>query len=72
MANQVKDPIGAFADVCCKDQNILKCKNSKEVFNEINTFLQEKYNGKASVEHIKHIAEDVTESVCLKLNLPIE
>lgn len=64
-----KDPIGAFAEQCCHDDDILKCKTRQEVFNEINTFLQKQYKGKASTEHISHVAEDVTESVCLQLNI---
>ncbi len=64
------DPIGLFADKCCKDADILKCKTYKEVFNEINTYLQSVYKGMATKEHIANIADDVTESVCLKLNIP--
>lgn len=64
-----QDPIGIFADQCCKDKDILKCKTRKEVFNEINNFLQTSYKGRASVEHIKNVADDVTESVCIKLGI---
>lgn len=65
-----QDPIGQFAEQCCKDADILKCKTRDEVFNEINTYLQNAYKGRASKEHIANVADDVTESVCLKLNIP--
>ena len=65
-----KDSIGQFAEQCCKDKDILACKTRKEVFNEINTFLQNAYKGRASVAKIEAVADDVTESVCLKLNIP--
>lgn len=69
MAKKQQDPIGQFADQCCKDKDILKCKTRKEVFNEINNCLQAAYKGKASVEHIRNVADDVTESVCIKLKI---
>ena len=58
-----------FIEDCCKDKEILACKTSKEVFNVINTFLQKTYKGETSKERIAFIAEDVAESVCLKLNI---
>lgn len=41
-----------------------------KILKKVNGFLQEKYKGKAPKAHIKNIAEDVTESICLKLNIP--
>ena len=66
---QVQDPIGEFAAKCCKEDDIIACKTSKEVFKIINDFLQKKYEGKAAESYIRSIADDVTESICLKLNI---
>lgn len=63
------DTLGGFIEDCCKDEEILACKTSKEVFKVINTCLQKAYKGEASKERIAFIAEDIAESVCLKLNV---
>lgn len=65
-----KDPIKQFVEQCCKDKDILACKTYKEVFNEINACLQKTYKGRASTAKIESVADDVAESVCLKLNIP--
>ena len=69
MANQ-QDPIGQFADQCCKDKDILACTTREQVFNQINDCLQTAYKGRASKAKIEAVADDVTESVCIKLNIP--
>ena len=66
---KTSDTLGGFIEDCCKDKEILACKTSKEVFNVINTCLQKTYKGKKSKESIAFIAEDIAESVCLKLNV---
>ena len=58
-----------FIEQCCKDKDILACKTYKEIFNKINGFLQKTYKGKASKAHIKNVAEDITESVALRLGI---
>ena len=63
------DPIGQFADMCCKDKEVLACKTAEEVFNVINRHLQKTYKGRATVKKIASVAKDVTVSVCLKLNI---
>ena len=64
------DPIGQFADICCKDEEILRCKTADEVFNTINSHLQKTYKGRATEMKIASVAKDVTVSVCLKLHIP--
>ena len=64
------DPIGQFADICCKDEEILRCKTAEEVFNTINGHLQKTYKGRATERKIASVAKDVTVSVCLKLHIP--
>lgn len=62
-----------FDKVVCdfiKSYNFTSQNNNKEVFTKINKFLQKEYKGRAPKEHIKHIAEDITESICIKLNIP--
>ena len=66
---KTSDTLGGFIEECCKDKEILVCKTSKEVFKVINTCLQKAYKGEASKERITFIAEDIAESVCLKLNI---
>lgn len=63
------DTLGGVIEDCCKDKEILACKTSKEVFKVINTCLQKAYKGEAIKERIAFIAEDIAESVCLKLNV---
>ena len=67
---EVNDPIGQFADICCKDEEILRCKTAEEVFNTINSHLQKTYKGRATERKIASVAKDVTVSVCLKLHIP--
>jgi hypothetical protein len=66
---RTSNTIGGFIEECCKDKEILACKTSKEVFKVINTCLQKAYRGEASRGRIAFIAEDIAESVCLKLNV---
>ena len=66
---EANDPIGQFADMCCKDKEILACKTAEEVFNVINNYLQQSYKGRATERKIASVAKDVTISVCLKLNI---
>jgi len=66
---KTSDTLGGFIEDCCKDKEILACKTSKEVFKVINTCLQKAYKGEASKGRIAFIAEDIAESVCLKLNI---
>ena len=69
LLRETNDPIGQFADLCCKDKEILKCKTAEEVFNTINNHLQQAYKGRATERKIASVASDVTVSVCLKLNI---
>ena len=66
---EAEDPIGQFADICCKDEEVLACKTAEDVFNVINGHLQQTYKGRATERKIASVARDVTVSVCLKLGI---
>jgi hypothetical protein len=67
-----KDNWERFIDSCVEDDDIKKCKTYKEVNNIIRTELKKAYEGKASVDKILAIADDATESVCLRMGIPQE
>lgn len=64
-----QSPIDQFVELCCQDKEILSFNTCKQVFNYINTALQDHYKGRANQQYIEGIADDVTESVCLRLNI---
>jgi len=65
-----KDNWERFIDSCVADSEIKECKDSKGVRNVMLRELKKAYKGKASLERIKAVADDATESICLRLNLP--
>lgn len=42
----------------------------QDVFDSINKYLQNKYKLNATKERIRAIADDVAESICLKIKIP--
>ena len=42
---------------------------NKEVFSSVNKFLQRKYKGKAFINNIRAVADDITESICIELGI---
>lgn len=59
-----QSPIDQFVELCCQDKEILSFNTCKQVFNY--------YRGRANQQYIEGIADDVTESVCLRLNISDE
>ena len=57
--------VGQCADFC-KKTNL---KTQKAIYEWLVADLMESYNGKAPKWKIESIAEDMTESICLKLNI---
>jgi hypothetical protein len=55
---------------CCEDSAIKNSKTSNEVRQILYEFIYPEYKGKASVEKINAVIDDITESVCLRLNIP--
>lgn len=63
-----KDNWEIFIDSCVEREDIKKCKKYKEVYNIIRTMLKP-YKGKVSDGKIKAIADDATESICLRMGI---
>ena len=55
-----------FIQSCIEDENIKKCKTSKEINDTIFSELKKAYKNKASIARIKAVADDATESICLR------
>lgn len=69
MANKENKKFEKFVEQCadfCKKANM---KTQKEIYDWLNADLQEAYKGRAPKWKIESVAEDVTESICLKLNI---
>lgn len=69
MAYKENRKYGKFIEQCvefCKKANL---KTKKDIFNWLNADLQKEYKGKAPKWKIEWVAEDVTESICLKMRI---
>lgn len=69
MANKENKKYEKFVEQCadfCKKANM---RTQKEIYDWLNADLQEAYKGRAPKWKIESVAEDVTESICLKLNI---
>jgi hypothetical protein len=64
-----KDNWELFIDSCIEDDNIKACKTSKEIHDVILTELKKSF-GSVSVGKLDAIADDATESICLRIGLP--
>lgn len=53
----------------CGEKEIKACKSSSEVRSVLRKWLQDKCKGKAHVGKINAVADDIAESVCLKLGI---
>jgi hypothetical protein len=62
---KVKKFINQYADFC----KAAGLKTQKEVYDWLVADLTETYNGRAPKWRIESVAEDITESICLKLNI---
>lgn len=60
-----------FINSCVENEDIKKCKTYKEVKKTIRAMLKP-YEGKASKSKLDFIADDTTESVCLRMGIPQE
>ena len=68
MANN-NDNWEKFIQSCIEDEQIKKCKTYKEVSNVMYAELKKAYKNKAPLARIKAVADDATESICLRLNI---
>ena len=62
------DPIGRLAEQFGNDPKIKACKTYKQVFNIICDALAAHYHSPR--KYVEPYADDIAESVCLKLNIP--
>ena len=53
----------------CGEDEIKACKSSSEVRSVLRKWLQGKYKGQMHVGKINAVADDLAESVCLKLGI---
>lgn len=65
--SKVQDPIGRIADEFSNDPKVLKCKTYKEVYDVICDALALHY--RCPKRYVEPYADDIAESVCLKLNI---
>lgn len=69
MLNREDKKVQKFINQCadfCKNAGL---KTQKEVYDWLVTDLTETYKGLAPKWKIESVAEDITESICLKLNI---
>lgn len=69
MINKEDKKVQSFIIQCayfCKNAGM---KTQKQVYEWLLADLMETYNGKAPKWKLEWIAEDITESICLKLNI---
>ncbi len=62
------DPIGRIAEQFSNDSRIKACKTYKQVYDTICTLLAALFH--TSIKYVAPSADDIAESVCLKLNIP--
>lgn len=67
---QNQDPIGCIAEQFSNDPRIKACKTYKEVRDSICTLLATHYHYHCATKYVLPYADDIAESVCLKLNIP--
>jgi hypothetical protein len=65
---QNQDQIGRIAEQFSNDSRIKACKTYKEVRDSICTLLAAHYH--CATKYVLPYADDIAESVCLKLNIP--
>lgn len=70
MANNKKSDWGKMIHDFITTYNFTSDHTEREIFAKVNKYLQEQYKGRATKEHISHVAKDVTESICLTLKIP--
>lgn len=58
-----------FITQCVHFCLVAEMKTKKEIFNWMNNELQKDYKDKAPKWKIESVAEDVTESICLKMGI---
>lgn len=68
MAKETNDQIGRIAEQYSNDPKIKACKAYKQVYDTICSLLAANYH--CAIKYVAPYADDIAESVCLKLNIP--
>lgn len=69
MLNREDKKVQKFINQCAEFCKTAGLKTQKDVYDWLVADLTDTYNGRAPKWKIESIAEDITESVCLKLNI---
>ena len=69
MLNKEDKKFQLFINQCADFCKTVGLKTQKEVYNWLVADLTETYKGRASKWRIESVAEDITESICMKLNI---
>lgn len=69
MLNREDKKVQKFINQCADFCKTAGLKTQKEVYDWLVADLTETYKGRASKCRIESVAEDITESICLKLNI---
>ena len=69
MLNKEDKKVQKFINQCADFCKTAGLKTQKEVYDWLVSDLTEAYKGRASKWRIESVAEDITESICLKLNI---
>lgn len=69
MINKEDKKVQKYINECANFCKKAGLKTQKEVYNWLVADLTETYNGRAPKWKIESVAEDITESICLKLNI---
>jgi len=69
MLNKENKKVQKFINQCADFCKTVGLKTQKEVYNWLVADLTETYKGRAPKWRIESVAEDITESICLKLNI---
>ena len=69
MLNRENKKIQKFINQCADFCKTAALKTQKEVYDWLVADLTETYKGRAPKWKIESVAEDITESICLKLNI---
>ena len=69
MLNKENKKVQKFINQCADFCKTVGLKTQKEVYNWLVADLTETYKGRAPKWRIESVADDITESICLKLNI---
>lgn len=69
MLNREDKKVQKFVNQCADFCKTASMKSQKQIYDWLLADLMETYKGRAPKWRIESVAEDITESICLKLNI---